>query len=249
MKAENSDSRSVADPHDLLPTWLQWGIQALIAYSIVTMSIETVPDLSTGVRSFLDISETVVVIVFTAEFLVLWFLSDQFFRFPCRAMSIVDLVAILPFYLGLGIDLRGIRVVRMTRLFRIFKLGRYNATVRLFIEAFRRTAPEMLMTMIVVGIFLILSAMGLYYAEHAEQPEKFASIPHSLWFAVVTLTTVGYGDVYPLTLVGKCIAAVIMLAGIGVIAIPTSILSGAFRDLFNERREHETNAKLLKAEE
>ena len=215
---------------------VQLSLQLLIVYSVVTMALETMPSLE-SYDQFFRVSEIVVVTVFTIEYLVAWWLSDNRLKHPFRLLSILDLLAILPFYLSLTIDLRTVRAIRLMRIFRVLKLGRYNRAMRTIGMALKRTGPEIGVVFLGAGIMIVISAMALYYAEHDAQPQVYSSIPASLWWAVTTLTTVGYGDVSPITPTGKIVAAVVMLTGIGLIALPTSLISGAMTDILQEQRK------------
>ena len=221
---------------DPFPRWLQLLVQALIAYSIVTVALETVPDLA-EYRSFFRASEIIVVVIFTVEYAARWLLAGNRLTYPLHPFAIIDLLVILPFYLQFGIDLRALRALRLLRIFRILKLARYSQALQTLGEAVKRSAPELGVFAFMVAVVVLLSAMALYYVEHDAQPEVYSSIPASLWWAIVTLTTVGYGDVYPVTLLGRFVAALIMLTGIGLIAVPTGILSSTMTDLLGERRE------------
>jgi voltage-gated potassium channel len=227
------------------PFWFQISIQGLILYSIVTTFLETVPEFA-SYANFFQISETVVVIIFTLEYGFLWLKSTDRRAYPFRFMAVIDLLSIAPFYLGAAVDLRGIRVFRLLRITRVLKLGRYNKAINTLGEAFKRSAPELLVFSVVTMMTLTISAMALYYAEHDAQPEVYSSLPASLWWAVVTLTTVGYGDVYPITVLGKLVAAAVMLIGIGVIAIPTAIISSNLTALMrsNKMPEEQQNSIL-----
>lgn len=220
------------------PKWIQLTIQGLIVYSVITMCLETMPEL-VGYRRFFRGSEIVVIAIFTIEYFVFWMLSSDKLKYPFRFMSLVDLLAILPFYISLGIDLRAIRAIRLLRIFRILKLGRYSRALNTLAESVRRSAPELAMFGFISVIIIIISAMALYYAENSAQPDVYSSIPASIWWAVVTLTTVGYGDVYPVTPIGRIVAGVIMLLGISFIAFPTGILSSTMNDIIRERHELE----------
>ncbi len=224
------------DARDKAPRALNLFIQGLILYSIVTVALETMPTLS-SYGLFFRISEVVVVVIFTVEYLAFWALSKDRLRYPFRFMAIVDLLAILPFYLQLGIDLRSLRALRLLRIFRVLKMGRYSKALQTLGEAFQRAAPELAVVGYTVALIILISAMGLYYAEHDAQPEVYTSVPAWSWWAIVTLTTVGYSDVYPVTPVGKIIASAIMLTGIGFIAVPTGLLSSTMTDILRERRE------------
>ena len=215
---------------------VQLSLQLLIVYSVVTMALETMPSLE-SYDQFFRVSEIVVVTVFTIEYLVAWWFSDNRLKYPFRLLSILDLLAILPFYLSLTIDLRTVRAIRLMRIFRVLKLGRYNRAMRTIGMALKRTGPEIGVVFLGAGIMIVISAMALYYAEHDAQPQVYSSIPASLWWAVTTLTTVGYGDVSPITPTGKIVAAVVMLTGIGLIALPTSLISGAMTDILQEQRK------------
>lgn len=224
------------DGRDAIAVGTQLAIQALIFYSLITMCLETVPELSMY-QSFFGWSEFVVVMVFTVEYAVRWSLSKNKIRYPFQFFSIIDLLAILPFYLQFGVDLRMFRAFRFLRLFRVLKLARYSQAIDTLGLAVRRTAYELAVTAMLAGIIIVVSAMCLYEAEHVAQPEAYPSIPASFWSAVVTLTTVGYGDVYPVTSVGRFIASLIMLAGIGFIAIPAGLISSQLTEILRERRE------------
>ncbi|MCA9203067.1 MAG: ion transporter [Planctomycetales bacterium] len=210
-------------------------VQALILYSMVTMALETMPELARWHRFFV-ISEIAVVIVFTLEYLYRWSRANRKLSYPFTPMAVVDLLAVLPFYLSLGLDLRGLRAIRLLRIFRILKLGRHSEAMRVLAEAFRRTGSELLVFGFIAAIVIYISAIALYYAEHEAQPAIYPSIPAALWWAIVTLTTVGYGDAYPTSPAGKVVASIIMLTGIGMVAVPTGLLSSAMTEIMRERR-------------
>ena len=212
-------------------------IQILIIVSLVSFSIETLPDLTNETRQLLRYMEIGTVAVFTIEYLLRIVVADRRFKFIFSFFGLIDLAAILPFYLATGLDLRSIRVVRLLRLFRLLKLVRYSSAIQRFHVAFLIAKEELLLFFMVSLMLFFFAAVGIYYFENEAQPELFSSVFHSLWWAVVTLTTVGYGDVYPVTTFGRVIASIIMLIGIGMIAVPTSILASTFSDLLRERRE------------
>ena len=222
------------DPHESAPASVRIAIQCLIVYSTVTVMLETVPSFA-GYKEFFVWSERIVVAIFTAEYAICWMLSKDKLRYPFRIFSIIDLLAILPFYLKFA-DLRMLRLLRCMYIFRILKIARYGAAMETLGLALRRCREELVVTVFVALIVLVICSMGLYYAEHEAQPNVFSSMPASLWAAIVTLTTVGYGDVYPVTLAGRLMAGLLMLLGIGVVAIPTGIISGQFTELLAERR-------------
>lgn len=167
------------------------------------------------------------VLVFTAEYLLRIIVAKQPLRYVTSFFGVVDLLAILPFYLSGGVDLRALRSFRLLRLFRILKLARYNAAVRRFHRALMIAREELILFFVLSTIILFLAACGIYYFENKEQPEAFASIFHSLWWAVVTFTTVGYGDVYPITVGGRAFTFVVLLAGLGIVSVPAGIVASA----------------------
>ena len=136
-------------------------------------------------------------------------------------------MSILPFYVALGVDLRSLRALRFLRLFRILKLVRYNRALNHFNAAIKSAKEEILLFIMVTLILMYFSAVGIYYFENEAQPEHFSSIFDSLWWAIITLTTVGYGDVYPITVGGKVFTFFILMIGLGIVAIPTGIISSA----------------------
>lgn len=202
-------------------------VLTLIVYSIVTLSIETMPDLPSSLVRFLWFSEVIVTLLFTFEYLLRIATAEKSLRYIFSFYGIIDFLAIAPFYLALGIDLRGVRSFRLFRIFRILKLTRYSEAMRRFGKAISIAREEALLFMLVTTILLYLSAVGIYYFENQAQPENFKSIPHSLWWAVSTLTTVGYGDVYPITNGGKAFTFVILMLGLGIVAVPAGLVASA----------------------
>jgi voltage-gated potassium channel len=155
-----------------------------------------------------------------------WSAKDRW-KYVRSGWGIVDFLAIAPFYLGIG-DLRILRILRIFRLLRVFKLARYIESLQLMGKIFRQVAPALTRFSMIVFITILLSATGIYYAEHDAQPKVFSSVSSCLWWSVVTLTTVGYGDAYPITATGKVFASIVMLLGIGIVAVPIALLSSAF---------------------
>ena len=206
-------------------------VLALIIYSIVTLSIETMPNLSEPSKKFLRTSEIVVTLLFTVEYGLRIATSSQRLKYIFSFYGIIDLIAIAPFYLALGVDLRGIRAFRLFRVFLILKLTRYNKAMKRFGKALAFAREEIILFMLATTILLFLSAVGIYYFENQAQPEHFKSIPHSLWWAVATLTTVGYGDVYPITAGGKFFTFAILMIGLGIVAVPAGLVASALSNV------------------
>jgi voltage-gated potassium channel len=147
-------------------------------------------------------------------------------------------MAILPFYLPMIItlDLRFIRAVRLFRLVRIFKMGRYSESLRLLENVFKEKKEALLITIFMVFILLVIASSLMYFVENEAQPEVFSSILKAMWWGVATLTTVGYGDIYPVTLIGKILGGAIAILGIGMFALPAGILGSGFVEQIQRTR-------------
>jgi voltage-gated potassium channel len=210
-----------------LSRWFGFFIQALILISLITFSVETLPNLKPHTRTILRAIEIFCVVVFTVEYILRIYVADSKPRFIFSFFGLIDLVAILPFYLSFGIDLRSLRALRFLRLFRVLKLVRYNKAMNHFVRAIKTAKEEILLFIFITLMLIYFSAVGIYYFENQAQPEHFTSIFDSLWWAIITLTTVGYGDVYPITVGGKVFTFIILMIGLGIVAIPTGIISSA----------------------
>lgn len=203
------------------------GIQALIVLSLAAFSIETLPNLSPDAYRVLHALEVFSVAVFTVEYLLRLIVADRKLAFVVSFWGIIDLLAILPFYLSMGVDLRSIRALRLLRLFRVLKLARYSVAVQRFHRALLIAREELILFGFVTVILLFLSGVGIYHFENEAQPEAFASVFHSLWWALATLTTVGYGDVYPVTAGGRIFTFFVLFIGLGVVAVPSGLVASA----------------------
>ena len=202
-------------------------IQLLIILSLISFTIETLQNLPDTLRYALNVFEIVTVLIFTIEYILRVVVADSKRKFIFSFYGMIDLLAILPFYLATGVDLRSLRILRLFRLFRILKLFRFSETLQRFQTVFIKVKSELALFAIAAFFLLYLSSVGIYYFEHEAQPENFGSIFHCLWWSVATLTTVGYGDVYPVTVGGKIFTSFIVLIGIGIVAVPTGILASA----------------------
>lgn len=238
---------SVARPGDRPSLVFDWALIALILANIVVFVLESVPSLAERHGTWFAAFEAVSVIVFSIEYIARVWTSthDPRFRSPVTGrvrfvltpMALVDLLAILPWYLPLlGVDLRALRSLRIFRILRLAKLGRYTSALNIMGGAIRRTREELVITGAIIAVLLLLASTGIYYAEREAQPDKFGNIPEAAWWAVATMTTVGYGDVYPITPTGRFFGAVVAILGIGLIALPTGILGTGFADEARERK-------------
>lgn len=218
-------------------------VQVLIVVSLISSSIETLPELSPWMRFVLSVIEIGTVVAFTVEYLLRIYIATSRLKFIFSFFGLIDLAAILPFYLSPSLDLRSLRAFRLMRLFRILKLARYNAAVRRFHRALIIAKEEIILFVCITVAILWLSAVGIYQFEHEAQPEAFKSVFHSLWWAVTTLTTVGYGDVYPMTVGGRIFTFFVLLVGLGIVAVPAGLFSSALTKARQiEREEADANA-------
>lgn len=202
-------------------------VQALIVISVIDFSLETLPTLSDSTRATLAWIEAVIVSVFVVEYLVRIWVADDRLAFVISPYGIIDLLAFLPALLFVGLDLRAIRVLRLFRLIRILKLVRYTQAARRMGNAFRAIKEELVLFLVATVLLIYLSSVGIYYLEHEAQPEVFASVFHCLWWAVVTLSTVGYGDAFPVTVGGRLFTFVILILGLGIVAVPAGLMASA----------------------
>jgi len=202
-------------------------IMVLIVYSVITLAFETLPDLSPSAAAFLRASEIAVTLLFTAEYFLRIATAPNRLKYVFSFYGFVDLAAILPFYLATGLDLRAVRAFRLFRVFRLLKLQRYSNAMNRFAKAIAIAKEEVIIFLFATLLLLYLAAVGIYYFENAAQPEAFKSIFHSLWWAVATLTTVGYGDIYPITTGGRLFTFFILMLGLGVVAVPAGLVASA----------------------
>ena len=213
-----------------------------IAVSIAAFVLETEQRFSAFGGAF-SLIEVAAVLIFTVEWLLrVWSCvadpSGKYAhpvwgraRYAVSPMSVVDLLAIVPFYIDVfigtpGLDLRVLRAVRFTA--RIARLSRRSASLSLLGRVLRSTAQELGTVVTVIALLLLIASSLMYFAEHNAEPEKFRSIPASMWWAVITLTTIGYGDVTPVTLVGRALTSLLAILGIGLFALPAGILGSGF---------------------
>ncbi len=238
----------VAAPGDRLGRAIDILMIALIVANVAVATVETIKPVYERWAVEFHVFDTISVTIFTIEYLLrLWSCThDPIYRdpvggrvrFALTPLALVDLLAILPFYVHLfGIDLRFLRALRLFRILRILKLARYSAALKLIGQAIRSKKEELLVTLFILALLLLMSSSLVYYAEYEVQPDKFSSVPETMWWGVITLTTVGYGDIYPVTVLGKLLAGFIAILGIGTFALPTAILGSAFMEqLPNKRR-------------
>ncbi|SFR35877.1 voltage-gated potassium channel [Robiginitalea myxolifaciens] len=202
-------------------------IQALILLSLITYAIETLPNLDPDVAQALYVFEIFTVVVFTLEYVLRVMAAPNPWKYIFSFYGIIDLLAILPFYLNNALDWRALRSFRVLRLIRALKMVRYNRALQRFTLAARMVREEIVLFFIITFIVLYLTSAGIYYFENEAQPEAFASIFHSFWWSIVTLTTVGYGDVYPITAGGKIFTFFVLIIGVGIVTVPAGLVAAS----------------------
>jgi len=213
-------------------------IMGAIAISTLAVIVETVESVNHQLRPILQTIELASLGLFGTEYLLrLWVItcSPRYahplfgrLRFAITPLALIDLLAIAPALVATRVDLRFLRIARLARVLRVLKLARYSQGIGLIGRVVKRKREELL---VALGFFLILLVMAsalMYFAEHDAQPKAFSSIPAAMWWAVVTMTTLGYGDVYPVTVAGRILAGITALLGIAAFALPTSILGAGF---------------------
>lgn len=216
-------------------------IYGLIILNLLAIILESFESIRSNYETFFSLFEIFSVAIFSIEYLLRIISAGanaknkenktrSRIKYLKSPLGIIDLLAILPFYLPLifPMDLRVIRILRLFRLLRLFKLDRYSKAFQTIMKVLNESKSELAITAFVAFVLLLVSSTLMFFIEAEAQPENFASIGHSLWWAVATLTTVGYGDVYPITFAGKILSAIISLIGIGFVALPTGIISNAF---------------------
>jgi len=225
-----------------------WFITALIIASVVSVFVVTfnIPD---WLNSFLFKFEVVAVAIFTVEYLLRIWTADLLYKdktpfmarlkYVVSAMAIVDLVAILPFYLPMFLptSVLGMRALRLVRLFRILKLNRYSDAMASIGQVIKEKRRELSGSFFFVSLLMVISSLLMYAIEHDAQPQVFRNAFSGLWWAVATLTTVGYGDIYPVTVMGRIIGAFIAILGIAAVAIPTGIISSGLLESMSRGKD------------
>ncbi|MDP8228488.1 MAG: ion transporter [Candidatus Electryoneaceae bacterium] len=238
-----------SSPDDIPGRIVDVFIVTLIILNVTAVILETIPELASLYGELFQYFELFSVVIFSIEYLLrLWSCTsdDRYSRsimgrikFILTPMAVIDLLAIAPFFLPMivPVDLRFLRAFRLFRLFRMFKLARYSKSLQTLGNVMRRSKEELLITLFALFVLLMIVSGLMFYVERDAQPEAFSSIPAAMWWGIVTLTTVGYGDVYPITPVGKLLAALIALLGIGLFALPAGILGSGFVSEIEDRKE------------
>jgi len=216
-----------------------FGMLALIFLNVLAVVLETEENIYSQYQPFFYGFEVFSIVIFTLEYILrLWVCTEQEnyrapiigrVKYALKPSMIIDLLSFLPFYIPMGgMDLRFIRAIRLFRLFRLFKMGRYSQSLTKLVNVIKSKKEELLITVFSSVVLLIIASSLMYFIEREAQPDLFGSIPKAMWWGAVTLTTVGYGDVYPVTLLGRIIGAFIAVLGIGLFALPAGIIASGF---------------------
>ena len=208
-------------------SFFEKSIQVLILISILNFSVQTLPNLSVRLIEVLNIVELFSILIFSLEYLLRLFTSPKPFRFIFSFFGLIDLIAILPFYISMGMDLKSLRAVRLFSLLRLLKFLRYQDTLAKLKQSFDDVKRELFLFSFATLLLIYFSSVGIYFFENEAQPEAFSSIFAAMWWSVATLTTVGYGDIYPITAGGKIFSTFIVFIGLGLVAIPTGIVASS----------------------
>jgi voltage-gated potassium channel len=220
----------------------------VILFAVAVTILTTEAAFRTSNQKWLILVEFSFGVIFAVEYVArVWAIAEEHgegsalarrLRFMVSPMAILDLIVVLatlsPFFVS---DAAIIRMVRLVRLAALAKFGRFSLALQELGRAIAERRFELFVTMALAGVLLLFSATALYWAEQEIQPDAFGSIPRALWWSVITLTTVGYGDVSPVTALGKFLASLVAISGIGLVAMPTAIMAGAFSDAMQRRRE------------
>ena len=198
---------------------------------MVTFSLSTLPNISRYSVVALTYIEYFIVFTFSIEYLARLLSAEHKLRFVFSFYGIIDLLSIAPFYFFLftGLDMRALKVMRLFRILRLFKLFRYSKSIDRLKIAYGFIKEELVLFTAVAIILLFVSGVGIYYFEKDAQPEAFQSVFDGLWWGVITLTTVGYGDVVPITVGGKVFTFLIVIIGLGVISVPTGLIASGLQ--------------------
>ena len=243
------------DPDDRTSRFVSFGIVGLIIVNVLAIVLESIPSLYEAYEKTFFRLEIVSCTIFILEYVLrVWAsvedpetIEDESgtqitngkrrINFMLKPLAIIDFLAFVPIFLQLlfpGVDLRFLRALRLLR---VFKLTRYFQSFEMILEVLHDEWRSLAGTVFIMLVILIIAACGLYYIERDIQPDKFGSIPEAMWWAMAALTTVGYGDAYPITPIGKIIGSIVTLLGIGMVALPSGILASSFSERMRQRRE------------
>lgn len=224
----------------------------LIIANVIVVILETVQPLHDKYLTFFQYFDLISVVIFSIEYILrVWSCTHEHrYKHPLYGRikyifsvdGLIDLMAILPFYVHVvvGLDLRVLRILRLLRFLRLFRLTAYMKSAQMIKNVFLKRANELKLSVVLILFLVIIASSIMYFTEHLAQPKVFSSIPATLWWAFVTLTSVGYGDMVPVTLLGKCMTAVIMLCGVAIFALPAGIITAGFLEEMQKMKQKKT---------
>ncbi len=223
-------------------------IVSLIFLNVIFIILESVESLHKKYEFFFWLFDVFTLSIFSIEYILrLWSCTvDERYKEPLKGrirfaltpMAMIDLLAILPFFLTfLNLDLRILRTIRLFRLLRLLKMGRYFTALRVLGYVFIQKKEELTVSIFFVIILLIISSTLMFYIENEAQPEVFSSIPATMWWSIATLTTVGYGDIYPITPLGRLLGGIIAILGIGLFSLPAGIVASGFVEEYQNKKK------------
>jgi voltage-gated potassium channel len=233
-------------------------IIVLIVLNVIAVMLETVKPIHDEYKVFFGYFDLVSVIIFTIEYVLrVWSSNHEEkykhsiwgrLKYMLSPGALIDLIAIIPSYLHafIGLDLRILRMLRLLRILRLFRLTAYTKPAHMITNVFKKRANELTLSFVLAVFLIIIASCIMYFAEHqyhaeGELTSKFSSIPATIWWAVVSLTTTGYGDMYPVTALGKALASIIMLTGVAFFALPAGIITAGFIDEFRVAKIKKTH--------
>lgn len=248
MKKRIHNILSVSKKSGDLSWYVDVFIITLIILNVFAIVLESFEPLRLQYKMHFYFFEIFSVFIFTGEYILRIWSSNIIpeykklitgnLKFAITPLALIDLFAVLPFYLPfIGIDLRLLRVLRIFRIFRLFKIARYVVALSFINQVFKKKKEELIISLIFTLFLLLIASTLMYYVENEAQPENFSSIPETMWWGIATLTTVGYGDIYPITPLGQLLGGVIAVIGIGLFALPTGILASGFSEEISNRKQ------------
>jgi len=242
------DVLNIAPDGDNISKFFDIALVILIILNVIAVMLETLPELKGQYTQAFLAFDYFSAVVFAIEYSVrVWSCVEDDrllkkishkkmrLKYILSPMALIDLIAFLPSLLQMFFD-SDLRFLRVLRLLRMFKLTRYSSSMEMVLNVFRKEKSAFISAFFVLIVLMIIAAGVMYHAENELQPEAFASIPHALWWAVVTLTTVGYGDVTPVTMIGKIFGGLIIIGSVGIVALPAGIMASAFAEEMRIRK-------------
>jgi voltage-gated potassium channel len=236
------------DENDLISTIIDSIIVFFILINVLIIILDTFDNIRPYIEKYYSYIEIVSLIIFTLEYILRIWTSVYIYpelqprqariKYFFSIKSLIDLISLLPFYfLLININIKILRILRLIRIFSILKMNRYSKAISTVGQVIKNKAAQLLSSFFVVVLLIIFSSVLMYFIEHDAQPGVFDNAFSGLWWAIATLTTVGYGDIYPITILGKILGTFIAMLGIGLVAIPTGIISAGFIEQMNNKNE------------